>query len=43
MDDAITTIEIKSTPPNPINIADINFDALVEMRDHTKKPSRADA
>jgi type I restriction enzyme R subunit len=43
LDDAITTIEIKSNLPNPINIADINFDALAEMLDRTKKPSRADA
>lgn len=43
LDDAITTIEIKSNLPNPINIAEINFDALAEMLDRTKKPSRADA
>jgi type I restriction enzyme R subunit len=43
LDAAITTIEIKSNLPNPINIAEINFDALAEMLDRTKKPSRADA
>lgn len=43
LDEAITTIEIKSNLPNPINIAEINFDALAEMLERTKKPSRADA
>ena len=43
LDDAITTIEIKSNLPNPINIAEIDFDALAEMIARTKKPSRADA
>jgi type I restriction enzyme R subunit len=43
LDDAITAVEIQSNLPNPINIADINFDALAEMLDRTKKPTRADA
>ncbi|MCK4864676.1 MAG: type I restriction endonuclease subunit R [Gammaproteobacteria bacterium] len=43
LDDAITTIEIKSNLPNPINIAEIDFDALAEMIARTTKPSRADA
>jgi len=43
LDEAITTIEIKSNLPNPLNIADIDFDALAEMLARTKKPSRADA
>ena len=43
LDDAITTIEIKSNLPNPINIAEIDFDALSEMIARTTKPSRADA
>lgn len=43
LDAAITAIEIKANIPNPVNIADINFDALAEMLDRTKKPSRADA
>jgi len=43
LDDAITTIEIKSNLPNPINIAEINFDALSAMLERTRKPSRADA
>jgi type I restriction enzyme R subunit len=42
LDEAITTIEIKSNLPNPINIAEINFDALAEMLERTKNPSRAD-
>ena len=43
LDDAITTIEIKSNLPSPINIAEIDFDALAEMIARTTKPSRADA
>ena len=43
LDDAITTIEIKSNLPEPVNIAGIDFDALAEMVERTKKPSRADA
>jgi len=43
LDEAITTIEIKSNLPSPINISDIDFDALSDMLDRTKKPSRADA
>ena len=43
LDDAITTIEIKSNLPNPLNIANIDFDALAEMLERTKKPTRADA
>lgn len=43
LDEAITTIEIKSNLPKPINIAEINFDALAAMLDRVKKPSRADA
>ena len=43
LDDAITTVEIKSNLPNPVNIADIDFDALSEMLERTRKPSRADA
>ena len=43
LDEAITAVEIQSNLPNPINIADINFDALTEMLDRTKKPTRADA
>lgn len=43
LDDAITTIEIKPNLPSPVNIADIDFDALAQMLERTKKPSRADA
>jgi type I restriction enzyme, R subunit len=43
LDDAITTIEIKSNLPEPLNIASIDFDALAEMIERTRKPSRADA
>lgn len=43
LDDAIAAIEIKSNLPNPVNIADIDFDALAEMLERTRKPSRADA
>jgi len=43
LDEAITTIEIKSNLPNPIEISGIDFDALAEMIERTKKPTRADA
>lgn len=43
LNDAITTIEIKSNLPNPIEISGIDFDALTEMLERTKKPTRADA
>ena len=43
LDEAITAIEIKSNLPNPVNIADIDFDALADMLDRTSRPSRADA
>tara|TARA_R110000822_G_scaffold60287_2_gene150153 strand:- start:7679 stop:10858 length:3180 start_codon:yes stop_codon:yes gene_type:complete len=43
LDEAITTIEIKSNLPSPINISDIDFDALSDMLDRTRKPSRVDA
>jgi len=43
LDEAITTIEIHSNLPEPINLAGIDFDALADMLERTKKPSRADA
>lgn len=43
LDEAITTIEIHSNLPEPVNISGIDFDALAEMLERTKKPSRADA
>ncbi len=33
LDEAITTIQIHSSLPRPINIAGIDFDALAEMID----------
>ena len=42
LDEAITTIEIKSNLPNPVNIGEINFDALAEMISRTRKPSVSD-
>ena len=43
LDEAITTIEIKSNLPEPVNLAGIDFDALVDMLERTKSPSRSDA
>lgn len=43
LDEAITTIEIHSNLPEPVNISGIDFDALAEMLERTKTPSRADA
>ena len=39
---AIETVHIGSNLPEPVNIADIDFDALAEMLDRTKKPKRSD-
>lgn len=43
LDDSITTIEIKSNLPEPINIASIDFDALAEMVAKVDKPKTSDA
>jgi type I restriction enzyme R subunit len=43
LDDSITTIEIKSNLPEPINIAGIDFDALAEMVAKVGKPKTSDA
>jgi type I restriction enzyme R subunit len=43
LDDSITTIEIKSDLPEPINIAGIDFDALAEMVAKVEKPKKSDA
>ena len=43
LDDSITTIQIKSNLPEPINIAGIDFDALAEMVMKIKKPKKSDA
>lgn len=42
LDEAITTVEIKSNLPHPVNIADIDFDALAQMLERTKKPGKPD-
>lgn len=42
IEDAIETVKIESNLPDPINIADIDFDALAEMLNRTKKPKRSD-
>jgi type I restriction enzyme R subunit len=39
---AIETVNIGSNLPDPVNIAGINFDALAQMLDRTKKPKRSD-
>jgi len=39
---AIETVHIGSNLPEPVNIADIDFDALARMLDRTKKPKRSD-
>ncbi|QUM87429.1 type I restriction endonuclease subunit R [Moritella sp. 36] len=43
LDESITTIQIKSNLPEPINIAGIDFDALAEMATKIKKPQKSDA
>ncbi|MEZ8408616.1 type I restriction endonuclease subunit R [Vibrio splendidus] len=43
LDESITTIQIKSNLPEPINIAGIDFDALAEMVTKIKKPQKSDA
>ena len=43
LDESITTIEIKSNLPEPINIAGIDFDALAEMVAKIQKPKKSDS
>ncbi|MFT2092109.1 type I restriction endonuclease subunit R [Paraglaciecola sp. 2405UD69-4] len=43
LDESISTIEIKSNLPEPINIADIDFDALATMVAKVQKPKQSDA
>jgi type I restriction enzyme R subunit len=43
LDESISTIEIKSNLPEPINIADIDFDALATMVAKIEKPKQSDA
>jgi type I restriction enzyme R subunit len=43
LDESISTIQIKSNLPEPINIADIDFDALATMVAKIEKPKQSDA
>lgn len=43
LDESISTIQIKSNLPEPINIADIDFDALATMVAKVEKPKQSDA
>lgn len=43
LDESISTIEIKSNLPEPVNIAGIDFDALAEMVAAISKPKQSDA
>ncbi|PHS44488.1 MAG: DEAD/DEAH box helicase [Alteromonas sp.] len=43
LDESISTIQIKSNLPEPINIADIDFDALATMVAKVQKPKQSDA
>ncbi|MEA1890222.1 MAG: type I restriction endonuclease subunit R, partial [Pseudomonadota bacterium] len=42
IEEAIDTVHIGSNLPDPVNIAGIDFDALAQMLDRTKKPKRSD-
>jgi len=42
IEQAIETVHIGSNLPDPVNIAGIDFDALAQMLDRTKKPKRSD-
>ena len=42
IEEAIETVRIDSNLPDPVNIAGIDFDALAQMLDRTKKPKRSD-
>ncbi len=42
IEEAIETVKIDSNLPDPVNIAGIDFDALAEMLNRTKKPKRSD-
>jgi len=42
IEEAIETVHIGSNLPDPVNIAGIDFDALAEMLERTKKPKRSD-
>ncbi|NOU52593.1 type I restriction endonuclease subunit R [Pseudoalteromonas sp. JBTF-M23] len=43
LDDSISTIKIQSNLPDPINIAEIDFDALATMVAKIEKPQQSDA
>lgn len=42
IEEAIETVHIGSNLPDPVNIADIDFDALADMLARTTKPKRSD-
>lgn len=43
LDESISTIKIQSNLPEPVNIADIDFDALATMVAKVEKPKQSDA
>lgn len=43
LDESISTIRIQSNLPDPINIANIDFDALATMASSIEKPKQSDA
>ncbi|MFC0179529.1 type I restriction endonuclease subunit R [Thorsellia kenyensis] len=43
LDESISTIKIQSNLPEPVNIANIDFDALAEMVAEIEKPKQSDA
>jgi type I restriction enzyme R subunit len=43
LDESISTIKIQSNLPEPVNIADIDFDALATMVASIEKPKQSDA
>lgn len=43
LDDAIETVEIKSHLPSPVNISQIDFEALMKMLEQIASPTRSEA
>ncbi|ADR35423.1 type I site-specific deoxyribonuclease, HsdR family (plasmid) [Sulfuricurvum kujiense DSM 16994] len=43
LDDAIETVEIKSYLPSPVNISQIDFEALMKMLEQMASPTRSEA
>jgi type I restriction enzyme R subunit len=43
LDDAIETVEIKSHLPSPVNISQIDFEALMKMLEQMASPTRSEA